>query len=115
MIDNGVAPSAFLTPISRVLSRTVISMMFETPTTPAKIVPIPTIHTNPRIAFMSPWIFANSLLLLFTNTARASSWENAWRPARRRLISVPIPSVCSSGAVPVVSMICATRFAPPPW
>jgi hypothetical protein len=41
-IDDGVAPSALRTPISLVRSLTVISMMFDTPTTPASRVAPPT-------------------------------------------------------------------------
>src|SRR5262249_31156398 len=44
-IDSGVAPSALRTPISLVRSLTVISMMFETPTTPASRVAPP--NTQP--------------------------------------------------------------------
>ena len=40
--ENGVAPSALRTPISLVRSLTVISMMFDTPTTPASSVAPPT-------------------------------------------------------------------------
>ena len=48
MIENGVAPSALRTPISFVRSLTVISMMFETPTTPAISVAPPTTHDSAR-------------------------------------------------------------------
>ena len=43
-MDKGVAPNAFLIPISFVLSLTAMSMMLLTPTMPATIVPIPIIH-----------------------------------------------------------------------
>ena len=44
-----VAPIALRMPISRVLSFTAMSMMFETPTTPARSVPMPMTHTNARM------------------------------------------------------------------
>ena len=46
MIDHGVAPSALRIPISFVRSLTAIIMMFETPTTPARSVPMPITQTN---------------------------------------------------------------------
>ena len=46
---DGVAPIALRMPISCVRSLTEISMMLETPTMPARSVPIPTSQMNARI------------------------------------------------------------------
>ena len=51
-IDLGVAPRAFLMPISLVRSLTMMSMMLLTPITPAIMENIPTIHMMPLIAFI---------------------------------------------------------------
>src|SRR5690606_23414007 len=63
MIDLGVAPIAFLTPISLVLSFTTISMILLTPTMPAIMVPKPTIQTNMRIPSNKLMNFWNSSTL----------------------------------------------------
>ena len=60
MIDQGVAPNAFLMPISLVLSLTDMSIMLLIPTIPAMIVPIPMIHWPDSMVTYSP----NDKLLL---------------------------------------------------
>ena len=57
---NGVAPTARRRPISLVRSLTMISMMLETPITPAARVPAPTIQSRMEIPRNSPWILPNS-------------------------------------------------------
>ncbi len=54
MIDEGGAPTALRTPISRVRSCTEISMMLLTPTTPARMVPRPISQTKVRMPGNSP-------------------------------------------------------------
>ena len=72
-MEAGVAPSALRRPISRVRSFTTISMMFPTPTAPAKMVPMATIQLKTLMPVNRPCTLSySSCRLKLPNTPLSS-------------------------------------------
>ena len=118
MIDDGRAPTALRTPISRVRSCTEISMMLLTPTTPARMVPRPMIQTKTPMPTNSFWNFSFISWLFQKRNACLSSAANPWRPAMPAMsasaaradsspVAFPTENVMSSMRPPFLISICA--------
>ena len=79
-IDQGEAPMALRMPNSRVRSRTVISMMFDTPTIPDSSVNSPTIHSAvliSQVAVLSckSWVNRFHIQMVRSSSVAARCWR----------------------------------------